>query len=259
MIVRAPRPESNFYILDKKISENVSLSWAARGLLVYLLGKPDHWQVSPAALVLATAESAKPTGRDGVYALLGELRDQGYLVQQQQRLANGVMGPSVYFVGETPFAKPPHTAQPDTAQPYPANPTLVSIEKEVRTEKKVSIQTKESANTKKSSIPKILFDAETGLFVGPVGDHFDRWKKAFPATNVEAEVLRAAAWVMANPAKRKAEYLRFLTSWLSRAQDRAGPVAHGEQRHAPRPQSNHDRRAEFATAIFDGLEEAFRH
>lgn len=70
MITRAPRPQNNFYLLDKAISEDKRLGWAARGLLVFLLGKPDHWQVSPAALVNETAEANRSTGRDGVYAAL---------------------------------------------------------------------------------------------------------------------------------------------------------------------------------------------
>ncbi|RQY86714.1 hypothetical protein [Burkholderia stagnalis] len=34
MIIRAPRPTSAFYILDRRISEDRRLSWAARGLLI---------------------------------------------------------------------------------------------------------------------------------------------------------------------------------------------------------------------------------
>ena len=33
-VVRGPRPESNWYALDKRISEDTRLTWAARGLLV---------------------------------------------------------------------------------------------------------------------------------------------------------------------------------------------------------------------------------
>jgi len=60
-IIRAPRPEANFYMLNKAISDDPRLSWAARGLLIYLLGKPDHWKVSPAHLRGETVGSAKPT------------------------------------------------------------------------------------------------------------------------------------------------------------------------------------------------------
>lgn len=126
-ITRAPRPESNFYVLDKRISEDARLSWAARGLLVFLLGKPDHWQVSVQHLINQTKESAKRTGRDGTYRILKELEIAGYLHRTQQREA-GTFGHTDYIVTESPHPDSPHTEKPYTAKPYPANPTLVSTE-----------------------------------------------------------------------------------------------------------------------------------
>ena len=35
-------------------------------------------------------------------------------------------------------------------------------------------------------------------------------------------VLQAAAWLVANPTKKKSNYERFLTGWLKREQDRGG-------------------------------------
>lgn len=78
-IIRGPRPDSNFYMLDKRISEDKRLGWAARGLLIYLLGKPDHWKVSVPALIAETGIAGMKTGRDGVYRILEELRLAGYV------------------------------------------------------------------------------------------------------------------------------------------------------------------------------------
>ncbi|BAV74175.1 hypothetical protein PCAU_1966 [Pseudomonas chlororaphis subsp. aurantiaca] len=90
-IIRAPRPEANFYLLDKGISEDARLSWAARGLLVFLLGKPDHWRGSVSLLCKETVGSAKPTGRDGVYGLLDELIGTGYVSRYRRRDGKGRM------------------------------------------------------------------------------------------------------------------------------------------------------------------------
>ena len=144
MITRAPRPDSNFYILDKAISEDKRLSWAARGMLVFLLGKPDHWQVSPAALTNETKGLKRGTGRDGVYTILTELKEVGYLQASGVRDASGSFAGTDYVISEvaTPSPKPhtpkpdtaepdtpkPDTAEPDTAEPYPANPPQVSID-----------------------------------------------------------------------------------------------------------------------------------
>lgn len=140
MIIRSPRPTSNFYLLDKRISEDKRLSWSARGMLIYLLGKPDNWTVSPTALINETKECKRGTGRDGVYATLKELKDTGYLHTVGLRQDAGTFAGADYLVTESPCtaqpypANPPHTEIPDTAdlpypaQPYPANPTQVSTE-----------------------------------------------------------------------------------------------------------------------------------
>ena len=102
-IIRAPRPEGNFYLLNKAISEDQRLSWGARGLLVFLLGKPDHWAVSVTHLRNETSKSSKPTGRDGVYGLLQELISAGYVERRQDRLGSGLLGENHYVVSESPL------------------------------------------------------------------------------------------------------------------------------------------------------------
>lgn len=132
-IIRAPRPESNFYLLNKTISEDKRISWAARGLLVFLLGKPDHWQVSVNHLRNETKECSRPTGRDGVYSILEELINAGYIERAQMRAEGGKLAQTSYVVSEqpshsSPLPALPYTDEPDTAGPDTANPTQVSIE-----------------------------------------------------------------------------------------------------------------------------------
>ena len=73
---------------------------------------------------------------------------------------------------------------------------------------------------KKKEITRASFDFETGKFSNLGGIH-DLWKNAYPAVNVDAELKKAAMWLISNPKNRKSDYVRFLTGWLSRAQDRA--------------------------------------
>lgn len=128
MIIRRPRPESNFYILDKRISQDKRLSWAARGMLIYLLGKPDNWRVSVADLVNQTADSGKASRRDGVYAILKELQDAGYVQYQQGRKDDGTMGAGTYHVSEDSARTGPDEVEPLPEKPIPAAPTLTRIE-----------------------------------------------------------------------------------------------------------------------------------
>lgn len=210
-IVRAPRPEGNFYVLDKAISEDDRLSWAARGLLVYLLGKPDHWRVSRQALVPETARSLKPSRRDGVSSLLGELIASGYCTRVQPRLADGRLGPVEYQIHEAPGADVP--AAP---LPTPADQAATPAKKE---------------KTKPLPAAALAFDSTTGLFSKLPAQVLARWGEAFPQVNVASEIVRAGSWLLANPQHDKKNYQRYLNNWLSRTQDRAASDA----RQASRP------------------------
>lgn len=141
-IVRGKRPESGWYALNRRISEDPRLGWAARGLLVYLLGKPDDWRVSVTHLRKQTEHARISTGRDGIYTLLEELRATGYVTTRRDRRANGTLGQVDYIVTECPLPAQPEVdratlpAQPLPAQPCLAMPTLHKTEVVQRTEKR---------------------------------------------------------------------------------------------------------------------------
>ncbi|MNN35844.1 hypothetical protein D3C81_1497090 [compost metagenome] len=122
-IVRGPSPKSEFYVLRNSISQNRKLSWQARGLLIYLLSKPLDWKVSVEALRKETEESQKPTGRDGIYAMIAEIESAGYMRKKPGRDKSGRLSGYEYEVVDEPF-----TAEPDTAEPDTANPTLQRTE-----------------------------------------------------------------------------------------------------------------------------------
>ncbi|WP_176058101.1 hypothetical protein [Paraburkholderia sp. BCC1876] len=122
-IIRAPRPQEKFYILDKKISEDKRLSWAARGLLIFLLGKPDHWKVSIQNLINETAESGAPLGRDGVRKIINDLKAAGYITRIQSKTEGGEFGEVEYQVSESPL-----TEYPSPVEPSPVNPPQVSTD-----------------------------------------------------------------------------------------------------------------------------------
>lgn len=133
-IIRGPRKAQNFYVLDKCISEDKRLTWGARGLLIFLLGKPDNWKVSTQALINETNESRLPSGRDAVRGFIVELIECGYMQRSVARRDGGQLGGYDYIVNESPEQDEPATAQPATAQPATANPPLVRTETSSRTE-----------------------------------------------------------------------------------------------------------------------------
>lgn len=149
-IIRAERPQSNFYILDKRISEDGTLTWAARGLLIFLLGKPDHWKVSIEHLRGESEASRKPSGRDALYAMLDELIAAGYVKRTINHKADGTLNGYDYVVYDEPVTLgdaedapcpglpdtvAPCTGLPCTAEPSTANPTLVNTDTKQRRKK----------------------------------------------------------------------------------------------------------------------------
>lgn len=82
--------------------------------------------------------------------------------------------------------------------------------------------TRNTASGVKEYKPRVEFNFDTGMFRGISDEKVNRWADAFPALEVETELAKAAAWLQANPAKRKKNIQRFLVNWLSRAQERGG-------------------------------------
>ena len=118
-IIRAPRRD-RFLIIDQRAIEDERLSWAARGLLGYLLSKPDDWKV-----LVNDLRKRGDLGRDGIYRLLRELRDTGYLRFVRERDRHGRIRGGFYMIRE--IADSPHPDLPDTVEPHtaelgPANP-----------------------------------------------------------------------------------------------------------------------------------------
>jgi hypothetical protein len=79
MIHRLPNKKRWFSIAPGPI-EDEKLSWQARGLLVYLLSRPDDWEVEIQQLV-----SASPDGKTVVQSCLRELAEHGYAHLVQHR------------------------------------------------------------------------------------------------------------------------------------------------------------------------------
>lgn len=75
-------------------------------------------------------------GRDGIYALLRELRSAGYVRFERQRDSQGRMRGGTYIVSEVPSPVPasPDAAEPDRAAPHTALPgALQKTDRDPRT------------------------------------------------------------------------------------------------------------------------------
>ena len=119
-IIRTKR-EHSYTVVSNKIYDKNQLSWQAMGLLGYLLTKPDNWQVMVAELVNVTKDTKKPTGSNGVYNIINELKEKGFISVRKNS-----DGSTDYTVYDEPIQQPnqanPNQANPNQANPNQANP-----------------------------------------------------------------------------------------------------------------------------------------
>ena len=78
-IIRVIKQQGRFLIANVEVFEDESLSFGARGLMAYLLTKPDHWQVRRDQLV-----NASPGGRVKLQRMINELKTAGYMRRYQE-------------------------------------------------------------------------------------------------------------------------------------------------------------------------------
>lgn len=72
---------------------------------------------------------------------------------------------------------------------------------------------------------QVVFDAASGHWTIP-DLMTQQWRSAYPAVNLDVELSKASVWLLANPKNQKSNYARFLTNWLSKAQDKAPRAEH---------------------------------
>jgi hypothetical protein len=134
-IIRTNKRENPYVMIDKFGLNDERLSWKAKGLLAYLLSKPDNWQIYERELIKRSKD-----GRDSVRAGLRELEKFGYISRRQLRNEDGSFSSMEYIVYERPIEitriedaneksfdnNEPQTENPSTDFPSTENPLLLN-------------------------------------------------------------------------------------------------------------------------------------
>lgn len=131
-IIRTVKNKDNPYaVIHKGVFTDTRLSWKAKGLMAYLLSRPDDWRVYVSDLIHRSTD-----GRDSVYAGLLELKRTGYIVEKVYRATHGYILSREYVVYESPMSLDPEKPEqdatlldpdfPDQAKPDQVNPPLLN-------------------------------------------------------------------------------------------------------------------------------------
>jgi hypothetical protein len=75
---------ANYFTASNEVFNDARLSWEARGLMGYLLSKPDDWQVR-----MADLETKGPAGREKLRNMLRELSIAGYVRRMRVHSTTG--------------------------------------------------------------------------------------------------------------------------------------------------------------------------
>lgn len=117
MTVVTRQRKENFAIIPNEVAEDSRLSFEARGVLCYLLAKPNNWKVR-----IQDIQNAGGIGRDKVYRILKELQSVGYIVLDVRRGARHRVMEYNYLVYDCAVPeKLPLPEKPEAERPVPEN------------------------------------------------------------------------------------------------------------------------------------------
>ncbi len=122
-IIKIQKRDSGFVMIDNKVINDPRLSWKAKGVLVYLLSKPNDWKVQ-----ITDVMSRSTDGEHAVRSALQELIDTGYSTRVVSRSEHGTFDSWDYTVYEQPFCGFPDVDKPHVDKPDVENRPLNNTE-----------------------------------------------------------------------------------------------------------------------------------
>jgi len=116
---RLKKPQPPFSHLPNEVVENSELSWKAKGILLYLNGRPPGWQVNHNDLVERSTD-----GRTSIESGVKELQEHGLLKISSKRGGDGRIQGYTWclFPENKPDPDYPHLENPDPDNPDVENP-----------------------------------------------------------------------------------------------------------------------------------------
>lgn len=160
----------------------------------------------------------------------GEVREmwhvlRSYFVEETAQFICQRMQKEIDHAQHVSAARMASGAKGGLAKSVPGLAIAPAIGKQLHTSS-ASASVTSTSKTKTDSKPfaptdeKLSLGAD-GKWHGVSEERLAVWHAAFPAVDLQAEMAKAAAWVLSNPQHKKSNYARFLNTWFAKAQDRA--------------------------------------
>lgn len=119
--------KSRYTAITNKLAQDSRLTFESRGVMLYLLSKPDDWEVQ-----FHNVEKEGKIGRDKRQRIFAELELYGYFTREESRSESGHFGYD-YIVHEEPLPENPVAGMiplpdlPEPDLPVPENTVAVNI------------------------------------------------------------------------------------------------------------------------------------
>ena len=216
--------KNQYVTINNSVFTDQRLSWKAKGIMGYLLSRPDNWKVIVGDLVKQSKD-----GRDAVYAGLKELKQHGYLEHRPVRQLDGKKAITgwEYIVHEEPIetAKEPLTENPKVDQKqvdYPLtdfpyvdnpdvdNPTLLSTNS---TNDLILPITDKTQTEDTVCVDTIQKEAKTALGISLRESEILRWLTPYDETYVMDKIAIVASQGSNNPLRSIRDALKNNWQW----------------------------------------------
>lgn len=148
-----------FTTVSNELLNNEKLSLRAKGLMCYLLSKPDDWEVNVKHLATTCKE-----GRDAIYKVIDELLEEGYMTREQLKDKGRFLGYDYTVLERAVKPEPDKTLpeKPDTVDSTLLNTEVLNTEVVNTPGAKSSSEKKEVTMTqRKINFLKLVIDYAT--------------------------------------------------------------------------------------------------
>lgn len=125
------------------------------------------------------------------------------------------------FVEKQPHLSP--TREGSLSIPLP--PTRVINKCSGATQELIMSYSGTKYNSKSKDKYKVNFNFKKEEWENVTEKNVENWIKAYPNCDIMVELYKMKEWLLSNPEKRKKNYRRFITNWLSRSQEKGGTKA----------------------------------
>lgn len=158
-----------FTMINNQAVTDPSLSWKAKGILLYMRSRPDDWQFYSTEVAKRATD-----GRASLMAGLRELQERGYLKRRQGKIENGKFGDLEWTIADTPAFLPqtdfPAAEKPAAEKPSTENQPLLNTDSTNTDSNKTNGKDHSPVST--GQYPSIDYSGIIGYLNQKSGKHF---------------------------------------------------------------------------------------